>query len=208
MCWCAGHLTHVMTYLREYLFRATSRRASRCAPLSGGERNRLLLAKALAAPSNMIVLDEPTNDLDADTLDLLQEALDDYDGTVLLVSHDRDFLDRLVTSTIVLEGDGTAVEYAGGYSDYVDQRGPRVEPTGVSCRHARKQSPRRRRKSGQAKARLGYASANARWVDPPRRSRPCRPRSLPCKRRWPIRPLPPRSQELPVQDHPHRHRAI
>ena len=102
-----GRLTHVMTYLREYLFRDEQARQP-VRTLSGGERNRLLLAKALAAPSNMIVLDEPTNDLDADTLDLLQEALDDYDGTVLLVSHDRDFLDRLVTSTIALEGDGTA----------------------------------------------------------------------------------------------------
>ena len=131
-----GHLTHVMTYLREYLFRDEQARQP-VRTLSGGERNRLLLAKALAAPSNMIVLDEPTNDLDADTLDLLQEALDDYDGTVLLVSHDRDFLDRLVTSTIALEGDGTAIEYAGGYSDYVTQRGPRVEPTDVTPSRAR-----------------------------------------------------------------------
>ena len=107
-----------MTYLREYLFRDEQARQP-VRTLSGGERNRLLLAKALAAPSNMLVLDEPTNDLDADTLDLLQEALSDYDGTVLLVSHDRDFLDRLVTSTIALEGDGTAIEYAGGYSDYL-----------------------------------------------------------------------------------------
>jgi ATP-binding cassette subfamily F protein uup len=126
-----GHQTHVMTYLREYLFRDEQARQP-VRTLSGGERNRLLLAKALAAPSNMIVLDEPTNDLDADTLDLLQDALGDYDGTVLLVSHDRDFLDRLVTSTIALEGDGTAIEYAGGYSDYLIQRGPREMPGTVS----------------------------------------------------------------------------
>ena len=113
-----GRPMHVMSYLREYLFRDEQARQP-VRTLSGGERNRLLLAKALAAPSNLLVLDEPTNDLDADTLDLLQEALADYDGTVLLVSHDRDFLDRLVTSTIALEGDGTAIEYAGGYSDYV-----------------------------------------------------------------------------------------
>ncbi len=119
-----GRQMHVMSYLREYLFRDEQARQP-VRTLSGGERNRLLLAKALAAPSNLLVLDEPTNDLDADTLDLLQEALSDYDGTVLLVSHDRDFLDRLVTSTIALEGDGTAIEYAGGYSDYVAQRGPR-----------------------------------------------------------------------------------
>jgi ABC transport system ATP-binding/permease protein len=152
-----GRLTHVMTYLREYLFRDEQARQP-VRTLSGGERNRLLLAKALAAPSNMIVLDEPTNDLDADTLDLLQEALDDYDGTVLLVSHDRDFLDRLVTSTIALEGDGTAIEYAGGYSDYVSQRGPRVEPTGVTPSRKEKAIPRR--EPGQGK-RLGYKRERA-----------------------------------------------
>src|SRR5437763_1784854 len=122
-----GTPRHVMTYLREYLFKDEQARQP-VGTLSGGERNRLLLAKALAAPSNLLVLDEPTNDLDADTLDLLQEALGDYDGTVLLVSHDRDFLDRLVTSTIALERDGTAIEYAGGYSDYLLQRGPREAP--------------------------------------------------------------------------------
>ena len=129
--------------------------------LSGGERNRLLLAKALAAPSNLLVLDEPTNDLDADTLDLLQEALSDYDGTVLLVSHDRDFLDRLVTSTIALEGDGTAIEYAGGYSDYVAQRGPREPPP--RPRLARRRPAAARGRTGaaaglQARARAGRAA--------------------------------------------------
>jgi ATP-binding cassette subfamily F protein uup len=107
----------------------------------------------------MLVLDEPTNDLDADTLDLLQEALDDYDGTVLLVSHDRDFLDRLVTSTIALEGDGTAIEYAGGYSDYVNQRGPRVEPTGVTPSRAR-EKPAGPREASQGK-RLGFKRERA-----------------------------------------------
>src|SRR3546814_8260998 len=90
--------------------------------LSGGERNRLLLAQVLARPSNFLVLDEPTNDLDMDTLDLLQELLADYEGTLLLVSHDRDFLDRVVTSTIALEGNGRDVEYPGGYSEYLRQR--------------------------------------------------------------------------------------
>jgi ATP-binding cassette subfamily F protein uup len=125
--------------------------------LSGNERNRLLLAKALAAPSNLLVLDEPTNDLDADTLDLLQEALSDYDGTVLLVSHDRDFLDRLVTSTIALEGDGTAMEYAGGYSDYVAQHGPREKPV-VSPDRREKASPPR---ETAAPRRLGYKGERA-----------------------------------------------
>ena len=148
-----------MTYLREYLFRDEQARQP-VRTLSGGERNRLLLAKALAAPSNMIVLDEPTNDLDADTLDLLQEALADYDGTVLLVSHDRDFLDRLVTSTIALEGDGTAIEYAGGYSDYVSQRGPRLEATGVTPSRVR-QKAAAPRENGRVAKRLGYKRERA-----------------------------------------------
>jgi ATP-binding cassette subfamily F protein uup len=96
--------------------------------LSGGERGRLTLARAFARPSNLLVLDEPTNDLDLETLDLLQERLADYSGTVLLVSHDRDFLDRVVTSTIAANGDGRWTEYAGGYSDMLAQRGPGVAP--------------------------------------------------------------------------------
>ncbi|HZD26491.1 MAG TPA: ATP-binding cassette domain-containing protein [Alphaproteobacteria bacterium] len=119
-----GEARHVASYLQDFLFDPAQARQPVSA-LSGGERNRLLLARALARPSNLLVLDEPTNDLDMDTLDLLQELLADYDGTVLLVSHDRDFLDRVVTSTIALEGDGSAIEYAGGYSDYLSQRGPR-----------------------------------------------------------------------------------
>ncbi len=150
-----GRPLHVMSYLREFLFRDDQARQP-VGTLSGGERNRLLLAKALAAPSNLLVLDEPTNDLDADTLDLLQETLDDYDGTVLLVSHDRDFLDRLVTSTIAMEGDGTAIEYAGGYSDYLLQRpppkeavvtrsAPRVEPAAPRAESRRKLSYKQQR---------------------------------------------------------------
>ena len=191
-----GRLTHVMTYLREYLFRDEQARQP-VRTLSGGERNRLLLAKALAAPSNMLVLDEPTNDLDADTLDLLQEALDDYDGTVLLVSHDRDFLDRLVTSTIALEGDGTAIEYAGGYSDYVSQRGPRVEPTGVTPSRKEKAAPPREARAGQApglqaRTRAGRAAQEDR--SPAGRDGEAQRRS--CRRR----PLPPRRQGLRRQD--------
>jgi ATP-binding cassette subfamily F protein uup len=90
--------------------------------LSGGERARLLLAKLMARPSNLLVLDEPTNDLDVETLDLLQDTLAGYDGTVLLVSHDRDFLDRVATLTVALEGQGKAVVYAGGWSDMEAQR--------------------------------------------------------------------------------------
>jgi ABC transport system ATP-binding/permease protein len=94
--------------------------------LSGGERARLILARELAKPSNFLVLDEPTNDLDLETLDLLQEMLGDYQGTILLVSHDRDFLDRVATSVLMFEGDGKWTEYAGGYSDMVAQRGAGV----------------------------------------------------------------------------------
>ncbi|MGI9484734.1 MAG: ABC-F family ATP-binding cassette domain-containing protein [Geminicoccaceae bacterium] len=118
-----GRFRHVVGYLRDFLFRPEQLRTPIRA-LSGGERNRLLLAKQLAKPANLLVMDEPTNDLDIETLDLLQEMLTDFNGTLLLVSHDRDFLDRLVTSTIVLEGDGTAQEYAGGYTDYIHQHPP------------------------------------------------------------------------------------
>lgn len=116
-----GHSKHIISYLKDFLFDA-SQAHSPVGSLSGGERNRLLLAKTLAQPTNLLILDEPTNDLDMDTLDLLQDVLSDYSGTLLLVSHDRDFLDRLVTSTIVMEGKGDVVEYPGGYSDYVRQR--------------------------------------------------------------------------------------
>jgi len=120
-----GQPRHVVGYLRDFLFEERQAR-SPVASLSGGERNRLLLAKVLARPANLLILDEPTNDLDLETLDLLQEMLADFEGTVLLSSHDRDFLDRVATSVIALEGDGRAVEYAGGYSDYLRQRGPRA----------------------------------------------------------------------------------
>lgn len=117
---------HVVGYLKEFLFDERQARAA-VKSLSGGEKARLLLAKLMAKPSNLLVLDEPTNDLDVETLDLLQELLDDYDGTVLLVSHDRDFLDRVATTTIAMEGNGRATVYAGGWSDYVAQRGELAE---------------------------------------------------------------------------------
>ena len=117
-----GQKRHVIGYMKDFLFRPEQARTA-VGVLSGGERGRLMLAVALARPSNLMVLDEPTNDLDLETLDLLQEMLADYQGTVLLVSHDRDFLDRVVTSTIAFEGDGRWVEYAGGYSDMLSQRG-------------------------------------------------------------------------------------
>jgi ATP-binding cassette subfamily F protein uup len=117
-----GQPKHVVGYLKEFLFDERQVRAP-VRSLSGGEKARLLLAKIMARESNLLILDEPTNDLDVETLDLLQELLGDYAGTVLLVSHDRDFLDRVATTTIAMEGDGNATVYAGGWSDYQDQRG-------------------------------------------------------------------------------------
>ena len=117
-----GKSKHVIGYMKDFLFTPNQARTP-VGALSGGERGRLMLARALARPSNLLVLDEPTNDLDLETLDLLQEMLSDYAGTVLLVSHDRDFLDRVVTSVIAAEGTGQWTEYAGGYSDMLVQRG-------------------------------------------------------------------------------------
>jgi len=116
-----GMPRHVVGYLKDFLFDEGQARAP-VRSLSGGEKARLLLAKLMARESNILVLDEPTNDLDVETLDLLQELLDDYDGTVILVSHDRDFLDRVATTTVAMEGNGQAVVYAGGWSDYQAQR--------------------------------------------------------------------------------------
>jgi ATP-binding cassette subfamily F protein uup len=117
-----GQPRHVVGYLKDFLFDERQARAP-VRSLSGGEKARLLLAKLMARQSNLLVLDEPTNDLDVETLDLLQELLDDFDGTVLLVSHDRDFLDRVATTTIAMEGNGRATAYAGGWTDYRAQRG-------------------------------------------------------------------------------------
>ena len=117
-----GARRHVVGYMKEFMFRPEQARTP-VKHLSGGERGRLVLAMALARATNLLVLDEPTNDLDLETLDLLQEMLGEYPGTVMLVSHDRDFLDRVVTSTVASEGAGRWVEYAGGYSDMVRQRG-------------------------------------------------------------------------------------
>ncbi|MFL6790498.1 MAG: ABC-F family ATP-binding cassette domain-containing protein [Bradyrhizobium sp.] len=117
-----GRPKHVVSYMKDFLF-AQEQMRTPLEVLSGGERGRLMLAGALAKPSNLLVLDEPTNDLDLETLDVLEEMLGDYEGTVILISHDRDFLDRVVTSVIVPEGNGRWIEYAGGYSDMLAQRG-------------------------------------------------------------------------------------
>jgi ABC transport system ATP-binding/permease protein len=125
-----GVTRHVMSYLKDFLF--TPEQANTpLKSLSGGERGRLMLARALMKQSNLMVLDEPTNDLDLETLDLLQEMIGDYEGTVILISHDRDFLDRTVNSVIMSEGEGHWQTYAGGYSDMLAQRG-----AGVAARKA------------------------------------------------------------------------
>ena len=128
-----GERKHVMGYMKDFLFQPEQARTP-IGKLSGGERGRLMLARAFAAPSNLLALDEPTNDLDIETLDVLQEMLATYAGTILTVSHDRDFLDRIATSILFAEGDGTWTEYAGGYSDMVRQRGQGIvaAPAGKS----------------------------------------------------------------------------
>ena len=117
-----GEERHVVSYMKDFLFKPEQARTP-VRELSGGERARLILARVLARPANLLVLDEPTNDLDMETLDLLQELVSGFAGTVILVSHDRDFLDRTVTSVLAPDGGGRWIEYAGGYSDMLAQRG-------------------------------------------------------------------------------------
>ncbi|MEZ4435261.1 MAG: ATP-binding cassette domain-containing protein [bacterium] len=144
-----GQTRHVAGYLKDFLFEGRDARRPVSA-LSGGERARLLLARDLREPGNLLVLDEPTNDLDLETLDLLQEVLGDYEGTLLLVSHDRDFIDRLATSTIAYEGNGRWTEYAGGYTDYLTQR-----PAPVASIPSTKAAPAAT-KPKRAKTKLSY----------------------------------------------------
>lgn len=142
-----GETRHVASYLQNFLF-DSSRLRTPAGLLSGGERNRLLLARLFTRPSNLLVLDEPTNDLDTETLELLEELLAAYKGTVLVVSHDRAFLDDLATSTIALEGDGLVREYVGGYTDWMRQRQPKTtEKSSSSKGDWKKNSPSKRRLS-------------------------------------------------------------
>jgi len=136
---------HVVGYMKDFLFNPEQARTP-IGKLSGGERGRLMLARVLARPSNLLVLDEPTNDLDLETLDLLEEMLSDYPGTLIVVSHDRDFLDRVATSVLMSEGDGRWIDYAGGYSDMVAQRGEevaaRASATPIGAEPKQKTAPR------------------------------------------------------------------
>lgn len=141
-----GEMRHVIGYMKDFLF-SPDQANTPVSVLSGGERGRLMLARALARTANLMVLDEPTNDLDLETLDLLEEMLGDHPGTVIVVSHDRDFLDRVCSSVVMAEGDGRWVEYAGGYSDMVAQRGAgvaarRIEKAEAPVRAPKAETPR------------------------------------------------------------------
>jgi len=146
-----GGTRHVISYLQDFLF-TPERARSPVDVLSGGERARLLLARLFATPSNVLVMDEPTNDLDVETLELLEERLTDYPGTLLLVSHDRAFLDNVVTSTLVLEGGGRVGEYVGGYGDWLRQRAARSDTNGAPKAPARSKT----QSAGQKRPRIGY----------------------------------------------------
>src|SRR5699024_12665168 len=141
-----GQSRHIIGYLQDFLFSPKRARAPVTA-LSGGERNRLLLAKLFTRPANLLVMDEPTNDLDVETLELLEERLMQFQGTLLLVSHDRAFVDNVVTSTLAFEGDGHFNEYVGGYSEWLRQRSttaaaPKPKPAQSQSTAAPKQAPR------------------------------------------------------------------
>jgi ATP-binding cassette subfamily F protein uup len=155
----AGKPRHVMNYLQDFLFTPQQARTP-VKVLSGGERARLLLAKLFATPSNFLVLDEPTNDLDLETLDLLEEVIADYPGTALLVSHDRDFLDRVATSIVLAEGDGTFSEYAGGYADMLYQRGEKV-PERPETRKSAPRASTEKRVRTDAAPKMNFADAHA-----------------------------------------------
>jgi ABC transport system ATP-binding/permease protein len=154
----AGKPRHVMNYLQDFLFTPQQARTP-VKVLSGGERARLLLAKLFATPSNFLVLDEPTNDLDLETLDLLEEVIADYPGTALLVSHDRDFLDRVATGIVLAEGDGCFTEYAGGYADMLVQRGEAPPARGEAKKSAPRPPAEKRVRASAPK--MNFADAHA-----------------------------------------------
>jgi ATP-binding cassette subfamily F protein uup len=155
-----GEKKHVIGYMKDFLFTPEQARTP-ISRLSGGERGRLMLARAMSLPSNFLVLDEPTNDLDLETLDLLQEMITDYKGTVIVVSHDRDFLDRVATSVIVAEGDGKWIEYAGGYSDMVNQRGHGISAVGSMPQKAKSPAKTERANNAPKKEKLSFKHKHA-----------------------------------------------
>jgi ATP-binding cassette subfamily F protein uup len=155
-----GKPKHVVSYMEDFLF-AREQMRTPLEVLSGGERGRLMLARALAKPSNLLVLDEPTNDLDLETLDVLEEMLGDYEGTVILISHDRDFLDRVVTSVIAPDGDGRWIEYAGGYSDMLSQRGSDLTREEVKAVVAERKEPKASSPGPAPKRRLNFNEKHA-----------------------------------------------
>jgi len=149
-----GKERHIVGYLKGFLF--TPKRSSMpVKALSGGERNRVILAKLFTRPANLLVLDEPTNDLDIETLEVLEKKLCDYNGTLIVVSHDREFLDNVVTSTVVFEDDGRAKEYVGGYSDWVRHGHQLAETENIAAAEARKRETAERRKN-RNKTKLSY----------------------------------------------------
>jgi ABC transport system ATP-binding/permease protein len=155
-----GKPKHVVGYMKDFLF-AQEQMRTPLEVLSGGERGRLMLARALAKPSNLLVLDEPTNDLDLDTLDVLEDMLGDYDGTVILISHDRDFLDRVVTSVIAPDRDGKWIEYAGGYSDMLSQRGADLKREAATAPVAEERAEKIATASAAPKRRLSFNEKHA-----------------------------------------------
>ena len=148
-----GQRKHVISYLEDFLFPAERSRA-KVGALSGGERNRLLLARLFARPANLLVLDEPTNDLDIDTLELLEQLLQEYSGTVLIVSHDRTFLDNVVTQSVVFEGDGKLTEIVGGYADWLAWKRQQAQAPA-----ARAEAPKPAAAKSAAKSKLNYKDA-------------------------------------------------
>ncbi len=149
---------HVMSYMKDFLFQP-EQAGTPIDRLSGGERARVMLARAFAKPSNVMVLDEPTNDLDLETLDLLQELIGDYDGTVLLVSHDRDFLDRVVTTVLASDGGGHWQEYVGGYSDLLKKQ--KAARKDVPKRQKAESAAPKAKPSGGSKSKLSFKDKHA-----------------------------------------------
>jgi len=152
-----GRTKHIITYLKDFLF-TPERSKSPVSQLSGGERNRLMLARLFTKPANLLVFDEPTNDLDAETRELLEELLVDYKGTLLIISHDREFLNNIVTSTFVFEGGGAVKEYIGGYDDWLRQK-KNMEPAAETTTARRKKQIPPVEKKERQKKKLSYKEA-------------------------------------------------